>query len=311
VALRAGSEGERIEVVSMSTWPENFFTTSIAVPSTDALRLLVLRLCSHMKALRYSVLRFRFEAAHVEAGERHAHELRFSDSLFAIAKALACTGVIMVYRSIAKGIMKFGLFGNKTRSRANSSDTASQAGSRTSGRQDAGPSRRSGRGQDDGPLAELGRAPTSNARDTRRSGARTRIGAAHDAGAASAMSPHDLELAAYLAARIINGETVREREIPRLIAANATLDEARASLPYGRANVREDMANNNRESRWRAEAGRTRSHQLDGERGTQRDDWRFTRHRRRSPSERATVANTAQSRPLCTRSASNRTKKFT
>lgn len=153
-------------------------------------------------------------------------------------------------------------------------DAESGAESTALRQSDASPSRSSH--PVDGALGEL----TVLGRPTRSSGQRARAGGTSEAVGIQrhpdgpTIRREELGLAAYLAARIIDGRPVGKEEFRRLRSANISGNKTRQRLPHGRGNVTADLMATDGVGRWRAGAARTLAYRIDHDRQTPRDDYR-------------------------------------
>jgi len=87
------------------------------------------------------------------------------------------------------------------------------------------------------------------------------------AAVATAIVDGELQLATYLLARSLDGRPVPLIDVIRLRKANATVNETRELLKYGRGNVDVDVRATGNESRWRMKAARTLKEELDSRSG--------------------------------------------
>ena len=71
------------------------------------------------------------------------------------------------------------------------------------------------------------------------------------------IAPQEIPLAAYVAARALDGRKVDPEDLDRLRRSDESLREARALLPFGRGNVREDSRRGFGEAAGRVEAARS------------------------------------------------------
>jgi len=78
-------------------------------------------------------------------------------------------------------------------------------------------------------------------------------------------------LGSYMAASSLIGRPVASEDVDRLRRANATLEETRSSLEFGRGNVASDAIRTDSWSRYRASAARTLSHQWNRQHGGNHD----------------------------------------
>jgi hypothetical protein len=81
------------------------------------------------------------------------------------------------------------------------------------------------------------------------------------------LSDDNVKLGSYMAARSLVGQPLSSDNVDRLRRANATLDETRTSLEYGRGNVVSDLRRTDHQSRYRALAARALTHELKRQHG--------------------------------------------
>ncbi len=152
---------------------------------------------------------------------------------------------------------------------SSSFSTASSASART------GSSGRSGPGTHPSlappSLRSTATAPASQAPSGRVPGsfAQTLPVTAHPAAGSTSVPPWssrplsnaDVSLASYITARSLVGRPLSSTQSALLRSANATLDETRNSLPWGRGNVASDAIATDHQSRYRASAARSLTHE--------------------------------------------------